>query len=119
MEQSLIENGPLLDAWTDERTGNRVALTTDVAAIEAALTPHYGNTLSVVESKWSRQYLDEIHTFIDEGLLLSSGNTISPSNQLQAAVTLLHLPSRLAHYLARFPADALQVNVLVKPLTTI
>ncbi|MFF5176963.1 hypothetical protein ACFY2Q_02895 [Micromonospora sp. NPDC000316] len=118
-EQTLIKHGTLLDAWTDERTGRRLALTTDVAAIKDALTPFYGNTLSVIESRWSRQYLDEIHTSIDEELLLSSGNTISPSNQLQAAMTLLHLPSRLARHLARFPADALHVKVLVKPLATI
>ncbi len=111
----LLEQGIVLDLWTDERTGRRIALTTDVGLTTDMLAPHYRESLDVVASRWDRRYLDEILNEVDEELVMSVGHSISTDRQLRLAVTLLHLPSRLAYRLADYRAEALDVRVLVRP----
>lgn len=36
--------------------------------------------------------------------------------QLQAVITLLHLPTALARALARFPAEAVSIRALIAPV---
>ncbi|WP_033339587.1 hypothetical protein [Catenuloplanes japonicus] len=114
-ERALLEQGIVLDLWTDERTGRRIALTTDVGLTTDMLAPHYRESLDVVASRWDRRYLDEILNEVDEELVMSVGHSISTDRQLRLAVTLLHLPSRLAYRLADYRAEALDVRVLVRP----
>ena len=52
----------------------------------------------------------------DSGLVMSVGDDEDPDHQLRVAATLLHLPTSLARRLSDFPAEALSVDVLVKPL---
>jgi hypothetical protein len=114
-ENALMEEGVLLDAWTDDQTGRRIALATDVEKVQASLFGHYGASLNVVTSRWRREFLDEIRMSVDEQLVHSSGTAIGHDMQMQVALTLLHLPSRVARRLSRFPPEALAVTVLVRP----
>jgi hypothetical protein len=114
-ERALMEQGMLLDAWTDEQTERRIALATDTEAVQAILSRHYGDALVVIKSRWSREYLNQIRATVDEGLVISSGNAISPDLQMQVALTLLHLPTHLARRLSQFSAEALALKVLIKP----
>jgi hypothetical protein len=110
-----MEQGMVLDAWTDEQTERRIALATDTEAVQAILSKHYGDALFVIKSRWSREYLNQIRATVDEGLVISSGNAISPDLQMQVALTLLHLPTRLVRRLSQFSAEALALKVLIKP----
>jgi hypothetical protein len=114
-ERTLMAGGILLDAWTDARTGRRIALTTDVALTRATLAPYYEGSLHVVRSRWDHRYLDGIRAQVDDDLLLSFGNSIGTGQQLRLAMTLLHLPSRLARLLSAYPAEALDVRLLIRP----
>ena len=116
-ERSLIEQGVLLDAWTDEHTGRRIALATDTKKARTALAEHYGQMLDVVESRWRADYLDKIRASVDERLVLSSGTTVGPGSQMQVALTLLHLPTDVARRLSRYDPAALDLSVLIRPST--
>jgi hypothetical protein len=115
-ERDLTERGILMNAWTDHRTGTRMALAMDVAATQLALAPHYGDALAVIQSRWDHHLLEQIRASVDENILISFGNTLSVGLQLQASLTLLHLPIGLARSLARFPIEAVNIRSLITPV---
>lgn len=114
-ERDLMEQGVLLDAWTDERTNRRIALTTAPSLIEERLRAHYPDSLQIVESRWDHRYLASIRAKVPDDILLSFGNTIGGDNQIRLALTLLHLPSKVARHLSQHPAEALDVQTLIRP----
>ncbi|MDG4785468.1 hypothetical protein O7626_05890 [Micromonospora sp. WMMD1102] len=114
-ETLLIERGLLVDAWTEEATGRRIALATDPEPVRDALQPHYPNSIEVVPSRWDLRYLDGIRSQVPDEILLAFGNSVGKIHQLRLAMTLLHLPAAVARRLAGYPADALDVRVLVQP----
>jgi hypothetical protein len=116
-ERDLMREGTLLDAWTDEETGRRVALAAEPERVRAVLADHYGDSLDVVASRWSLEYLDAIRLAVPDRLLVSFGSDIGPDRQVRTTLTILHLPSTVALLLRRFSADALALSVLITPRT--
>jgi len=94
-----------------------LALATDPAAVADRLARVYGDAVLVVRGRWTRQTLDQIQTTLlaDRRLLRSIGRQLGADGQLRETVTLTHLPARLADRLHRFPADAIDLRVLVEP----
>ncbi|MEU7997504.1 hypothetical protein AB0B83_19505 [Micromonospora sp. NPDC049060] len=119
VERSLLEDGHLLDLWTADRgTGDErhIALATDVAKVRAALAPLFGESLVIIESRWTEGMFREIEAVLGESeLVASSGREVGADFQMKVAVTLLHLPTRLARRLGHFPAEALALRLLVIP----
>ena len=63
VERSLMENGHLLDLWTADRgTGDErhIALATDVAKVRVALAPLFGESLVIIQSRWTESMFREI-----------------------------------------------------------
>lgn len=82
------------------------------------LEPVFGDSLDVVRSRWGRDLFDRVLADIDDGLAVSVGNRLGPDQQLQFAATLLHLPTRVARRLERYPPEALSIDVIVRPDTS-
>jgi hypothetical protein len=118
-EKALMEEGLLLDIWQaagPAGAGARIALATDVQAVRAGLSQHYGDSLEVVQSRWSEATLREGESILcADGLAWSVGRDIGPDLQMRVTATLLHLPTRLARRLEKFPPQALDIEFLLRP----
>ncbi|MFY1669002.1 hypothetical protein ACN27G_03445 [Plantactinospora sp. WMMB334] len=114
-ETRLIEQGLLVDAWTEEETGRRIALATDPESVRVALAPHHPGLIEVIPSRWDLRLLDDIRSQVPDEILLAFGSSVGNDHQLRLAMTLLHLPAAVAQRLAGYPADALDVRVLIRP----
>ncbi len=111
VEIALMQDGALLATFPGEH-GRQIALATDVERVRAALPGSM-----VIQSRWSVELRRQITTVLgDGGLVMSIGDDRDSEHQLRVAATLLHLPTTLAGELSDFPAEALSVDVLVKPL---
>jgi hypothetical protein len=119
VERALMQQGLLLDIWDVEGppgSPRRIALATHVDRVRAALSERYGEALDVVQARWSEQTLRDIERVLDEDdLAWATGRERGPDSQLRVTATLLHLPSPLAGRLEQFPAEALALEVLVRP----
>jgi hypothetical protein len=117
-ERTLIDDGALLTTWQPTQA-RYVALPTDVDRVRDALTPLYPASLDVVQSRWTTQTLQEIlDALADSDLGYAQGYETGPEDQLKVTATLLHPPTTLARRLTSFPADALALDVLLKPVAT-
>jgi hypothetical protein len=120
-ERALMESGALLSLWNVKGPREKehyVALATDVDLVKSTLSKLYGESLEVIQSKYTEQTFHDITTLLgeDESPVCSFGSAQDADGQMKVAATLIHLPSQLAHRLQQFPPDALSLEVLVRPL---
>ncbi|MFI7214344.1 hypothetical protein [Micromonospora maritima] len=116
VETELMKQGALLDIWQEE-PGRWIALAADADRVATRLSSHYGDALQIVTSRWESTLLDQLEATLGETEIVESiGRKIDEDHQMRVDAVLLHLPSHMAHRLDRFPADALDLQVLVSPL---
>lgn len=118
IEQAQMRDGLLLNLWhrTTSDGVHQLALATDVNAVRTALLAHYGNDLTVIQSRWTAATLQDIERDLaDTHLAQSIGTRISDDNQLQVTAVLLHVPASLPPSLAHYPATAIDIHPILAP----
>lgn len=123
VERALMVDGDLLDLWELREPGKvrrYIALAVDVSRVREALLPHYGQEeLEVVASRWDSSTLANIEAMLLEtdDLLVSIGTEVGEDFQMRVVAVMKHLPRDLALRLEAFPAAAVELRVLVNPVT--
>ncbi|WP_432987313.1 hypothetical protein [Dactylosporangium sp. CA-233914] len=93
-----------------------VVVVTDAEAVRTALHPLYGDALTVVRSQWHQELLDEIANVLAATTdVCSLGTGRTPDHQVTVKASVLHLPSRPAARLARYPKNAISLTAVVVP----
>ena len=102
------------------RSGDHMvyATATDVDLVRSTFEPIFGSRLVVIASRWSSTTIRGLRDIIVDApaeILSSFGTRNRPDHQELLTATIKYLPEQLARQLEPYPADALDLTVLIRP----
>ena len=102
------------------RSGDHMVYATaiDVELVRSTFEPIFGHRLVVIASRWNNATIRGLRDIIVDApaeILSSFGTRNSPDHQELLTATIKYLPEQFARQLEPYPAEALDLTVLIRP----